>query len=187
MNSDSPSSRPIPISTPNRHRSSSITSSIPGLSTSPTSPVPASLQTPSSFGFPRTTGNVANPTTPASPLAAYFFGGSTTSPAQSKASPGFPFHAKGFSTSTVEDEDSPPAQDMIGHTRRASASTTFRAPPTNERGAGIMRRLSLSNAFQRVSNFPPCFILHRFILHLLARHPWFFSSSTLLSRSSATG
>lgn len=99
---------------------------------------------------------------PTSPLA--YFLGAATSPIRSTAGTGFPFNAgKGNNAPAIdEDEESPPGGPTIGlfgvgaHTRRGSwaqSAGAFTNPAgpttTNDRGTSVLRRLSLSSAFQR--------------------------------------
>jgi len=181
MNNDTNSNTPTtPIPITGRHRRSSIASSIPALSTSPTSPLAASIQTPTSafsqrFGAGHTRSaseSSANGggSSPTSPLA--YFLGSATSPIRgvSGAASGFPFGAKPpQATSAIdEDEESPPGGSTIGlfgvgaHARRGSwaqagfgTGNTANVNIPNDRGTGILRRLSLSSAFQRPSVTTP--------------------------------
>lgn len=161
-----PHTDPIPIV--GRNRSASLASSIPGLSNSPTS----SVQTPSSTLSVRINGqshgrsaseNSANGGgggSPTSPLA--YFLGAATSPIRTTAGQGFPWNTSKTATVIDEDEESPPGGanaglfGVGGHTRRGSwaqapLATTTGQFPTSDRGTGVLRRLSLSNTFQRVS------------------------------------
>jgi len=149
-----------------RQRSASSASSIPALSNSPTSPIPGSIPTPTStfsyrFGHHRSasedSASGAPGTSPTSPLA-YFLGAATSPPARATSGPGFPFTAA-KSSAIDEDEESPPGGSTIGlfgigaHTRRGSWAQNGAFAPVsgtpNDRGAGVLRRLSLSGAFQR--------------------------------------
>jgi len=182
---------PINITT-TRGRRGSIASSIPALSTSPTSP----LQTPASVlslrlnqhararsgsgsgsGSGSDDGFKGGPgSSPTSPLA-YFLG--TTSPMKTTtgAGNGGGFFGGKIVSAMDESDDGPPGAGAIGlfgvggHTRRASTSWAQGAgagvgtmppavpqSPTNARGTGVLRRLSLSTTFQRPtfgSNSPP--------------------------------
>ena len=166
---------PIPIAP--RARRMSLTG-IPALSTSPTSPLAQSIQTPTSAfsqrylpngsagsGHARSQSGDSSGGSPTSPLA-YFLGGAT-SPIRTTTGPssGFPFGTKATNSAIDEDEESPPGGPTIGlfgvgaHTRRGSwaqaglstvGKNVAANANTNDRGTGVLRRLSLSSAFQRV-------------------------------------
>jgi len=173
---NSPPVSPINIAT-TRGRRGSIASSIPALSTSPTSP----LQTPASAFSLRLNQHVRARSgsgsgsdeggikpggpggSPTSPLG-YFLG--TTSPFKSTTGAGTAgsFFGGKIASGMEEDDDGPPGAGAIGlfgmggHTRRASASWTQTGAtpgppvlqsPTKDRGSGVLRRLSLSTQFQR--------------------------------------
>jgi len=161
----SPASRPIPITTHSHHaraRSGSL-ASIPALSTSPTSPVLGSLQTPNSIsGFSARftgTGGPDSPTSPlgpSSPLSYFLSGATTTSPSKN----GYPFGSKSLQSSAVDEseESSPPRSAVSTFHRRASTTATNWGPGptapagsgmTNDRAAGVLRRFSLSGVLQR--------------------------------------
>jgi len=169
-NSTAPSP-PINITT-TRGRRGSI-ASIPALSTSPTSPLPASIQTPASsfsyrFNRPRSSsesddGPKGGPGgSPTSPLA-YFLGTSSPIKAAAGAGIGGSFFGSKVVSAIEEDDDGPPGAGSIGlfgvggHTRRASwaqtpslgANSGVSQTPASDRGTGVLRRLSLSSPFQR--------------------------------------
>lgn len=162
-----PHTDPIPIM--GRNRSASLASTLPALSNSPTS----SVQTPSSTLSLRLNGqshgrsvsessaNGGGGGSPTSPLA--YFLGAATSPNRATAGGGFPWNTSKGAAVIDEDEESPPGGASAGlfgvggHTRRGSwaqtplQATTINQAPTSDRGTGVLRRLSLSNTFQRVS------------------------------------
>ncbi|KAG8858737.1 hypothetical protein FRB96_004874 [Tulasnella sp. 330] len=158
---------PINITTTRGRRSSTV-SSMPVLSNSPTSPLPASIQTPASAfsqlmathsrGGTNDDSAKGGPSgSPTSPLA-YFLG--AASPKFKGDSANGSFFGGSVVTAIDEDEDSgPPGGGAIGlfgvgnHTRRASwaQNPVSIAPtqPANDRGTSVLRRLSLSSPFQR--------------------------------------
>ncbi|KZT29862.1 hypothetical protein NEOLEDRAFT_1160346 [Neolentinus lepideus HHB14362 ss-1] len=151
-------SKPIPIDS-HRRRSPSRDSNS---SASPSSPFP--LTTPPALPLPINP-RVANNSgvSPTSPILSYFL---SQSPTKGTNPETLPFRARGFGSAAVEDEDEPLSVDgsatAAGHARRASTAYAGRfsqqppfvlpnpqpAPPDN-RGAGLLRRLSLSSAFAR--------------------------------------
>ncbi|KAG9050205.1 hypothetical protein FS837_007103 [Tulasnella sp. UAMH 9824] len=159
-----PHTDPIPII--GRNRSASLASTLPALSNSPTS----SVQTPSSTLSLRLNGqsharsvsessaNGGGDGSPTSPLA--YFLGAATSPIRTTTGGGFPWNASKGAPVIDEDEESPPGGanaglfGVGGHTRRGSwaqnpLQATTNQVPTSDRGTGVLRRLSLSNTFQR--------------------------------------
>ncbi|KAG8905930.1 hypothetical protein FRB99_007935 [Tulasnella sp. 403] len=152
---------------------------MPPLSNSPTSPTVGSIQTPSSTYSTRigqahhrsaseNHGSGGAGSSPTSPLA--YFLGAATSPIRSTSGTGFPFNATKVSGTAIdEDEESPPGGNSIGlfgvgaHTRRGSwaqngafgsatiAGSGAGGVAANDRGTSVLRRLSLSGAFQRPS------------------------------------
>lgn len=156
----------------NRRRSNSLWSN-PGLSpsTSPVSPTMSTLQTPSSTYSTLPRPSQASPTSATSPLS-YFLSGSpvksaypwtTSLPGGGGGGGGGGFQGKGFvdGSAIVEDDDSGNNTfQKFGHSRTASASWSTAG---HERGAGVMRRLSLGGALgaPRVSH------LHQY----LSPHP----------------
>ncbi|KAG9011042.1 hypothetical protein FRB94_008978 [Tulasnella sp. JGI-2019a] len=158
-------SPPINITT-TRGRRGSIASSIPALSTSPTSPLPASIQTPaSSFTALMSQHSRANSEdsakggpggSPTSPLA--YFLGAASPKFKGDNGNGGGFFGGSVTQAIDEDDDGPPNGGTIGlfgmghHTRRASwaqNTITTPTPQTNDRGTSVLRRLSLSSPFQR--------------------------------------
>jgi len=144
-------SRPIPISTAySRRRSGSLSSS--DSSGSPTSP--PQPETPlSNSSPPRMV--PANLSPSSSPILSYFM-----SQSPSKANT-FPFNRKfGGPQPVFEEEEAVEEIPVAVHARRASTAGRFgqqQPPPAmpetqQERGTGLLRRLSLSNAFARPVN-----------------------------------
>ncbi|KAG8924339.1 hypothetical protein FRC03_005647 [Tulasnella sp. 419] len=159
---NSPASRPIPITAHHARARSGSLASIPALSTSPTSPVLGSLQTPNSItGFSaRFTGagpdSPTSPLGPASPLSYFLSGATSTSPSKN----GFSLSSKPLSSSALDEneESSPPRSAVATFHRRASTTATNWGPgtvqspgsgATNDRAAGVLRRFSLSGVLQR--------------------------------------
>ncbi|KAG8991154.1 hypothetical protein FRB90_001456 [Tulasnella sp. 427] len=165
-NRSSPIHHTEPIPIVGRNRSSSIASSIPALSNSPTS----SVQTPSSAlslklnghsharSASESSANGGGGGSPTSPLA--YFLGAATSPLRTTAGQGYPWTASKTGAVIDEDEESLPGGGNAGlfgvggHTRRGSWAqtpmiTTTAPAPTSDRGSGVLRRLSLSGGFQR--------------------------------------
>ncbi|KAF8519567.1 hypothetical protein JB92DRAFT_2828420 [Gautieria morchelliformis] len=148
-------SDPIPIQSSHSHRtrsrSASETSedSVPPLSPSqsPASATSDNVQTP----FSSTSRIPLSPVAPSSPILSYFYG----SPAKS------PFNRTAFSNTTFEDEEpqDPPPTSTGAHGRRMSSSwipgrfapqtqqqqNTPATESQQDRGAGVLRRLSISN------------------------------------------
>jgi len=162
-----PPSRPIPITPPGRSRSASVSSAesptTPGLSPG------ASSFSASSVQHPPTTNK---PLTPSSPILSYFFGKDSISKPLPTTKPAA---STGPQLPPVPDEDDeftpgPTSTPMLGHHRAMSMGSWSRFPtspiagpssmagsnvPPNspqetvQRGAGVLRRLSLGAAFAR--------------------------------------
>jgi len=149
-------SSPIPIATSNRNgrgRSASVSSGSSG-SMSPASELP----TPLSGLSPR----ISIPSPGTSPILSYFL---AQSPTKSQT---LPFRKFGATPVFEEDEGNKPIPPAAHHARRASMTVAdrFGQPNTTpalpdshvERGAGLLRRLSLSTgapAFGKPSQSPP--------------------------------
>jgi len=139
-------SDPIPINTAFRHersRSLSLSTSSSGSSTSPSS----EAQTPPSPTF----GRVSIPSPGSSPILSYFL--SQSSPKTPSAGLTFPLTRKFGQSPVFEEEGAENEVLATTHMRRASAAANrYHNPPTalpeqlHERGAGLMRRLSLSTS-----------------------------------------
>ncbi|EGN98805.1 hypothetical protein SERLA73DRAFT_160461 [Serpula lacrymans var. lacrymans S7.3] len=135
-------SEPIPIGSHHaRYRSASMSSASSG---SPGSP--PQLQTPLNVNPPRIP--TASPSS--SPILSYFM---TQSP--NKGSATFPFK-RGFAASPVFEEEVQDEFPITSHARRASTAGRFipqSAPDAQQdRGAGLLRRLSLGGAFNKSLN-----------------------------------
>lgn len=137
-------SSPIPISfnRNGRGRSASVSSGSSG-STSPTSELP----TPLSGLSPR----ITIPSPGSSPILSYFL---AQSPTKTQTSATLPFRKFGPAPVFEEDESTQPMPHAAHHARRASMTVADRFNQPNntaalpeshvERGAGLLRRLSLS-------------------------------------------
>ncbi|KAG2145365.1 uncharacterized protein EDB93DRAFT_1152022 [Suillus bovinus] len=136
-------SQPIPMATHHwRHRSMSVSSessTLPGSS-------PPQLQTPLSLNSPRVP--VASPSS--SPILSFL----SQSPS-SKSPSSLPY--RGFGGQPSFDDDALDELPAIAHARRGGTSARFApAPPApeaqNDRGAGLLRRLSLGSALAKPPN-----------------------------------
>lgn len=167
-------SAPIPINTSAarvRGRSASVSSASSGSASSP-----SEIQTPMSTSASSGRFGPASPGT--SPIFSYFFNQSPTKPPPGASNNTYPFRKFGpppvfegmmslvgarRSANEPATEDEPEKEPPVAtHARRASTAVAGRfAQPqpampdnTTERGAGLLRRLSLSGAFVRVSVSP---------------------------------
>ncbi|EPQ54235.1 hypothetical protein GLOTRDRAFT_139571 [Gloeophyllum trabeum ATCC 11539] len=165
-------SSPIPIDPAHHHRRrspSQTPSDASDASASPSSPFP--LRTPPTLPLPLNNPRVAANSgaaavSPSSPILSYFL---SQSPTKNPAAATFPFRARGFGSAVTDDDDEAfasrdrDATPTPTHARRASTayaggrfsqqSSSFVAPSPqaapDSRGAGLLRRLSLSGAFAR--------------------------------------
>ncbi|KDQ57022.1 hypothetical protein JAAARDRAFT_194206 [Jaapia argillacea MUCL 33604] len=154
---------PISVSRHSRHRSSSGSDSSTDESSSSNSPNSSPLRTPLSLN----PSNITTVSPTSSPILSYFMSQSPTK-SPGAAAVTFPFRRgfNGGAPPVIEDDDE--AQDNrnhhSAHARRASTAYAgrFNQPPTGtlpeahqERGSGLLRRLSLGSALRPPIPQPP--------------------------------